>query len=159
MLEEKLKLNFPKYGRDVFDQNNDDKFFAYTGEFSNTTNDLDDLSIKQFEKYVPMGYKSIQICKRTKLIINGLVSKEWRHELEHENKFLLLVDRRYKLYVPNWKREIETTTIYKPNFIDLSAESAIWQNIDECTKYGVEFSKTDHCEVLIASRVELINWH
>lgn len=50
---EKLKLNFPIADGDVFDDKNEEIFFSYSGKYSNTTNNLSDLSLSELESHVP----------------------------------------------------------------------------------------------------------
>jgi hypothetical protein len=157
MTNDKLKLNFPLEGGDVFDGNNNESFFTYSGSFSNTTDNLNDLSFEKLESNIPMGYKTILLCRRIQLIDHGLCVKEI--EFKGSEKFILLTNKNYNLYVPSWKREIETATIYKPNHQDLSVTSSLWGNIDECCKYGIEYSKINKCTVVLASIVDIINWH
>lgn len=157
MTNEKLKLNFPINGGDVFDKNNEESFFAYSGAFSNTTNNLADLSFEQLEIHIPMGYKSILLCRRTKLIDFGVCIKKF--DFNENDTFIALTNNNYQLDVPNWNREIQTSTIYKPNYPDLSISSSIWENSNECFEYGLEYSRKNNCKILIASIVEIINWH
>jgi hypothetical protein len=157
MTNDKLKINFPLNGGDVFDKNNSELFFTYSGAFSNTTNNLDDLSFKQFEENIPMGYKTILVCRRIKLIDLGISVEDFN--FSEGEKFILLTNNNYSLYVPNWKRDIETATIFKPNYPDLSVTSFMWDNIYECCKYGLEYSKTNKCMVAVASVLDIINWH
>ena len=158
MTNEKLKLNFPLGGGDVFDSNNEGHLFCYSGAFSNTTNKISDLSFEQLEMHIPMGYKSILICSRIKLFDSGILIKEFKFTSKNE-KFILFTNNNYSLYVPNWKREIETTTIYKPNSFDLSLTSSIWENIDECVNYAHEYSKNNNCKVIVSSVLDIKNWH
>ena len=104
-----------------------------------------------------MGYKTILICRRTKLINLGVTVREFN--LNNDGEFILLTNCNYNLYVPTWKRNIETATIYKPNIMDLSLKSSIWENIDECCNYGQEYSKINESMVLVASVLDIINWH
>lgn len=157
MTNERIKLNFPLGGGDVFDENNNESYFVYSGEFSNTTNNLDDLALEQLEINIPMGYKTILLCRRIKLIDLGIIVKEFN--FNEGGKYILLTNNNYNLYVPSWKRGIETATIYKPNYLDLSVTSSAWENIDTCCKYGLEYSKTNKCLVVVASIFDIINWH
>jgi len=159
MTNEKLKLNFPNNGGDVFDNRNNEIFFSYSGKFSNTTNDINELSIEQFDAHVPIGYKSILICQRIKLFSHGDVIGEFDYKNEISGEFILLTDNEYKLYVQNWKREIETAIFYKPNSIELSISSSIWKDLQECADYGIKLSEINNCNIIVASVIEVINWH
>lgn len=157
MTNDKLKINFPTGGGDVFDKSNNELFFAYSDKFSNTANNIEDFSYKVLEANIPIGYKSILICKRIKLIDLGIMVKEFKFNTDE--KFILLANNMYDLYVPNWKRSIQTVIIYKPNSIDLSVKSSSWDNVDECSKYGLEYSKKNKCMVVVASILDILNWH
>jgi hypothetical protein len=158
MLDETLKLNFPTGNPDPFDLVFDGNFFAYSNAYSNLVKHRSELSIEEFEKHIPMGYRSIIVCKRIMLIDNGFVKHSWNEE-ESTNVFFLTCDKKITKFVESWQRYLETSTIFKPDSKDVSHESSKWNDYDEAKKYALAFSLENNCRVIISSELEVLSWH
>lgn len=161
MLEPKLKYDFPKGNSDPFTYDYNGDYFAYANAFSNLSNNLDDFSLTNLGKNIPMGYKTIILQKRICAISEGKVIKKFFSNSEELNgrEFFLTCEKAIKFFRKDWNAEIDTNVIYKPEAEDASLNSSIWNDLDECIAYAKMVSQNENCQILISEVIDSISWH
>lgn len=158
MLGQSLKYDFPKGNSDPFDAEFNGNYFAYANAFSNLAKDLNEFSLNVLAQNIPMGYKTIILCKRLVLITNGLVLNEWMHPVENK-KYFITSDKTLLFYRQDWERNVETNVLYIPIAKDASLVSSTWDNLDEGIEYAKQKSIEHACKMLISEMIESISWH
>lgn len=161
MIEKHLKYNFPEKNSDPFDANFDGNYFAFANAFTNLSDKLSDFSIDVLEKHIPMGYKTIIILSRLRLLSNGFEKARWEESINKvtNNSYFLTTDKTIQFFRKDWKSSIDTNVIYKPESNDASLNSSIWKNFQECLEYAKKVSEENKCEVIISKVLDSISWH
>lgn len=161
MLEPKLKYDFPIGNGDPFNYDYKGNYFAYANAFSNLSDNLDDFSLANLGKNIPMGYKTIILQKRICAISNGKVIREYikdKEELEGK-EFFVTTDKIIKFLRKDWNTEIDTNVIFKPEAQDATLNSSIWNNLDECLVHAQKISQEEKSQILISVIIDSIYWH
>lgn len=166
MLDSRLKYNFPKNNPDPFDESFNGNYFVSANGFSNLSDNLKDFSYDECGRHIPMGYKTLLICHRVALIRHGKIVKTWdlppNFEIKDDQlqlKYMLETNKEITLFVQDWNRSIETTTIRKPFATDASLYSMLWDNRTACINQGIETSCQIQADCLVSLLIESVNWH
>lgn len=156
--------NFPPNNPAPFDEQFGGHFFAYAKKFSNLGHTLSHFSFDTFVKFIPTGYKTIIVNQRELLFENGKIKIDWRttnneNQQELKNEYILYLESKQTEYIIDWKREVTSFTIRQPKATTADFKSISWIDKNECHIFGMEFSKKNHCKVLLAKVLETISWH
>ena len=166
MLDSVLKYDFPKDSSDPFDINSNDNYFVFANAYSNLSKDVNAFSFGVFEKYIPMGHKTIIICHRLLLINKEGKSINWAFTDNQilrsdpfSGKYFLTTDKLFNEFIPDWNRNIQTAVIKKPNTTDASLSSSVWDDFETCKKFALQNSLEVKCNLLISIIIDTISWH
>lgn len=161
MIEKQLKYDFPEKHSDPFDTNFEGNYFAFANAFTNLSDKLSDFSIDMLRRHIPMGYKTIIILNRLCLLSNGSEKACWEEAINKvtNNRFFLTTDKTIQFFREDWKLNIDTNVVYKPESNDASLNSSIWDNFQECLIYAKKVSEENKCELIISEVLDSISWH
>jgi hypothetical protein len=159
-LEQTVTYNFPENSVGPFNIESDNNLFVSANGLSNLAKDISDFSMEKLSKNIPMGYKTIVICKRLQVWENGKLLKKWGYNNPNNgSKFCALSNTSYEFHRLDWDSKIKTETIYKPNSMDPSLESSTWDNIAQCSESAKEHSERHNCAVIVSEIIDSISWH
>ena len=163
MLDNNLKYDFPIGNKDPFEKDDSDgNYFVYANAHSNLGKELDEFSIDILSQNIPMGYKTIIVCQRLLMISDGKIIQDWDVNKDLSNNFsgeyFITTNKPYDIYVKDWDKYIETTTIYKPTSGGLPWTLS-FNNFEESINIGISESIEKKCEILISIIIDSINWH
>jgi hypothetical protein len=163
MLNDNLKYDFPIGNKDPFENDNSDgNYFVYANAHSNLGKELDEFSIDILSQNIPMGYKTIIVCQRVLMIFDGKIIQDWDINKDLVNNFsgeyLITTNKPYDIYVKDWGKYKETTTIYKPTSEGLPWTSS-FNNFKESLDVGISESIDKKCKILISIIIDSISWH
>ena len=119
MLDKSSKYDFPIGNKDPLEKDDSDgNYFIYTNAHSNLGKELNKFSIDILSQNISMGYKTIFVCQRVLMIFDGKIIQDWDINKDLVDNFLgkysITTNKPYDIYVKNWDKFKETTTIYKP---------------------------------------------
>lgn len=158
-MKQTITYDFPESSSGPFDIESDKEIFVSANGISNLAKNVSDFSLEKLSEYIPMGYKTIVICKRAQVWENGKLLKKWYNKHNSESKFYALSSIPYEFYRLDWDSKILTETIYKPDSADASLNSSTWDSLIECSKVVKKHSETHSCAVIISEIIDTINWH
>lgn len=162
MTNSDILYDFPKNSTQPYDINNSANYFVYANQFSNLAATLSELSIEVLRENIPMGYKTIIINRRSLIIEQGHLIKEWEPGVaksEDDAKFVIYSEIPFEKYFQDWDRNVSSHIIRKPESRTADMKTAVWKDQEECLEYATGFSKTNTGKILISKVVEIISWH
>ncbi|HAS42291.1 MAG TPA: hypothetical protein DCS93_17570 [Microscillaceae bacterium] len=155
-----VRYNFPMDNPHPFDLHFEGNFFVNANGLSNLSTTITDFSLPNLTENIPMGYKTILLCKRVLLLQRRNAIKTWG-EPSHKTKqsYCAISNQTYSHFNAQWQQEVQTYQLYKPNYGDLSLDASTWKNFNSCHQYAQAHSIKFDQLVLIATIVDVIHWH
>jgi len=161
-----IQYDFPTGGPDPFDVSAKGNCFVFANGYSRLSDDPETFTHTELEKHIPMGYKTIVICRRLALISpdGGIIEFEKNdsqpnRQDDFSGQFFLTTDRIYPHFIPDWNREIQTSVIYKPGTTDAGSRSSVWDDPDASGQYGIQAAISRQCSILMSEVIDMISWH
>jgi len=158
------RYDLPLGSPDSFDVEFNGSYFIIADKYSNLSDSLSAFNLDAFDKYIPIGYKTIVICKRLSLIDHGTNLAQWdvdqiKNEPAYNGKFYLSSNILHSQYMPAWNRTLKALTVFKPNAPDGSLKSACWDHFESCKDFGKKISEQEKCKVIVSQILDTVNWH
>lgn len=155
-----IEYDFPENNPDPFTKDFEGNFFFYANGFSNLSLSTEDFNFENFNRHIPIGYKTIIILERLALLENGEIDKKWPNTTnEISDEFLLSSNLNISFFASDWGREIASKTVYKPNSKKADLSSCTWENYEDAIQYGKNVTSRHANKILVSRIIETINWH
>ncbi len=163
MPEAKFRYDFPAGNSDPFDREAAENYFAFANAFSNLGKDLAEFAIPVLERNIPMGYKTIILCRRIACFGGGIPEKIWEPDsisLKPGTKnYFLTSDRPVMFHHKDWNRDMETHVIHQPEAGDASLASGTWENLGEAIAHARKLAEEQDLQILVSLVIDSLSWH
>ncbi len=155
-----VQYDFPKGGLNPFTIDSTEKYFIYASGLSNLSKELGVFNLKNFEKHIPFGYKTILTLERITFYTNGqhVPDFDYSSQLTKSDSFYLISNKLRKTHIKGWSRDIESYSILR-TMDDASLKSYVWDKYEDANSIAQKISINDNSTVLLCKILDNIHWH
>ncbi|MEJ6402546.1 hypothetical protein [Yoonia sp. 2307UL14-13] len=160
MVEVTVRYDFPPGNPNPFERRFNADYFVEASGYSNL-GQHDAFGWDVLTSHVPMGYKSLAVCRRIFMLRRGDIQEDWRTSQDKEPadgcEFGVLGQREVKRFVPDWGRAAKSYWLSKPEQTD--GFPGAWADLQICLTDALTLSRQKSMRMLVVRIVESYNWH